>query len=82
MNPRPLNPPLNKPLTLNPNLRRAAALDPFLFGDANFIALPSEGEVQPGGEFEVVIQFSPDYSREYETIAYVDVQVPQPSPNP
>lgn len=53
--------------------RRDALLDKQLFGDKNFVMVPAEGSVPPRGEMEVVVQFTPDYAREYEVVAYVDV---------
>ena len=56
-------------------LRRAAALDARLFGTKNFQVVPSEGVVWPGSEVEVTVQFLPDYTKEYEEVAFVEVQV-------
>jgi hydrocephalus-inducing protein len=54
--------------------RRTITLDRQLFGDKNFRCVPSEGQVPPHSEVEVVVQFTPDYAREYEVVAYVDLQ--------
>ena len=56
-------------------LRRAAALNAQLFGGKNFQVVPAEGVVWPNSEVEVTVQFFPDYTREYEEMAYVEVQV-------
>ena len=59
-------------------LRRAAALDVQLFGTKSFQVVPAEGMVWPHSEVEVIVQFYPDYTREYEEVAYVEVQVRPP----
>jgi len=40
--------------------------------------VPAEGIVWPGSEVEVIVQFYPDYTTEYEEMAYVEVQVRSP----
>lgn len=54
--------------------QRTARLEKHLFSDKNFVVEPAEGVVLPGSQMEVVVQFMPDYAREYEVVAYVDVQ--------
>jgi hypothetical protein len=54
--------------------RRDIVLDRQLFGDKNFKCVPAEGSVPPRSEMEVVVQFTPDYARDYEVVAYVDLQ--------
>lgn len=59
---------------LKPQIQ-GAALDAQLFGDHNFQVLPAEGTVWPHSEVEVVVQFFPDFTRDYEVTAHVDIQV-------
>lgn len=54
--------------------RRDTVLDKHLFQNPNFAVVPAEGQVWPHSEMEVVVQFMPDYAREYEVTAYLDVQ--------
>lgn len=44
------------------------------YKDPNFTVVLPEGVVPPHSETEVTVQFSPDYTREYEVAAYVEVQ--------
>eukprot|EP00955_Chlamydomonas_euryale_P060740 357809-Chlamydomonas_euryale.AAC.3 len=54
--------------------QRDVLLDAQMFGDANFSCSPAEGTLWPHSEVEVIVQFTPDFTRDYEVTAYVDVQ--------
>ncbi len=54
--------------------QRSAALDAQLFGSPTFSVTPCEGTVWPGSEMEVTVQFFPDFTKEYEETAFVEVQ--------
>ncbi|PNH08880.1 Hydrocephalus-inducing protein [Tetrabaena socialis] len=55
------------------NAQRDALLEEHLFADRNFAVSPADGTIWPRSEVEVVVTFSPDYAREYEVVAYVDL---------
>lgn len=54
--------------------RRDLLLDKQLFKDSNFAMVPAEGTVAAHSSVEVVVQFTPDYAREYEVVAYIEVE--------
>lgn len=55
-------------------LRNDVNLDKHFFENSNFTVIPSEGTVWPKSEMEVIVQFQPDHAREFEVVAYIDVQ--------
>eukprot|EP00775_Hariotina_reticulata_P008964 gene8964-9139_t len=54
--------------------RRAIATDKQLFSNQYFAVFPAEGAVNPHSELEVMVQFAPDSAREFEAVAWVQLQ--------
>lgn len=55
-------------------LRRDVALDAQLFSHPNFTVFPPEGNIWPGSEAEVIVQFQPTQSILYNATIFVDVE--------
>ncbi len=53
---------------------RAAQLERQLFTSPHFAVFPPEGTVHPNSQFEVIVQFQPDFAAVFEETAYVEVQ--------
>lgn len=49
-------------------------LDKMYFNDENFVIHPLEGFIPPGSEVEITVEFRPTFAREYEKMAFVEVQ--------
>jgi len=54
--------------------RRDLAAASALLASPHFAVFPPEGEVWPGSEVEVIVQFSPECAAEYEELAFVELQ--------
>lgn len=54
--------------------RRDIAADKQLFGTQHFSVFPPEGVVHPHSEQEVIFQFAPDCARDFDALAWVDLQ--------
>lgn len=42
--------------------------------DPNFSIVEPEGLVPPHSETEITVQFTPDYTRDYEVVAFLEVK--------
>lgn len=61
-------------LRLAKRARRDICADKQLFSSPYFSVFPPEGSVNPNGEQEVIVQFSPDSAGMFDALAWVDIQ--------
>lgn len=54
--------------------RRDIVADKQLFGTLHFSVFPAEGVVHPHSEQDIIFQFAPDCAREFDALAWVELQ--------